>query len=42
MYATGNDVAISMSSTGGTWTLNKARISVDKEPIDVFYSDNIL
>lgn len=42
MYATGNDIAINMSSTGGTWTLNKARINVDKEPIDVFYYENIL
>jgi hypothetical protein len=42
MFATGNDISINMSSTWGIRTLHKARISVDKEPIDVFYYDNIL
>lgn len=42
MYASGNDIAINMSSTGGVWTLQKARISVEQEPIEVFNYNNIL
>lgn len=42
LYASGNSCAINMSSTGGVWTLHKARISVEQEPIEVFNSNNIL
>jgi hypothetical protein len=42
LYASGNDIAINMSSTGGVWTLQKARISVEQEPIEVFNYNNIL
>jgi len=42
LYASGNDIAINMSSTGWVWTLQKARISVEQEPIEVFNYNNIL
>lgn len=42
LYASWNDIAINMSSIGGVWTLQKARISVEQEPIEVFNYSNIL
>lgn len=42
LYASGNDIAINMSSTGWVWNLQKARISVEQEPIEVFNYNNIL
>jgi hypothetical protein len=41
-YGTGSDVSFNMSSTGGVWILEKARISVDKQPIELFNYENIL
>jgi len=42
LYTTGSSINFKMSSTGWTWILNKARIGVDGEPIDVFWFANIV
>ncbi len=42
LYATGNTINFGMSSEAGVWVLHKARIWVNKEPIDVFWYQNIL
>ena len=40
LYATGNWINFSLSSTNGVWILEKARLGVNKEPLDVFSASN--
>lgn len=41
-FARGENIAFNMQSTGVQWILEKARVNVQWEPIEVFYYDNIL
>lgn len=42
MFARGENIAFNLQSTWVQWILEKARVNVEWEPIDVFYYDNIL
>lgn len=41
-YGSGSDISVNMSSTGWVWTLEKMRVSVEKEVIEVYNYWNIL
>jgi len=42
LYATGNTINFGMSSESGVWILQKVRMWVNAEPIDVFGYENII
>lgn len=42
MYWTGTDIAINMKSTGWVRTLQKARVSIEQQEVEVFNYNNIL
>lgn len=41
MYSMGSDISFNMSSDGGVWILEQARISRDDQPVDVFSISDI-
>jgi hypothetical protein len=42
LFTTNTNISADLSSTGGSWILNKMRIWVNGEPIDVIGDSNIV